>query len=106
MNTLKVVLVLSTTCTSACTFSALPETFEVQKVMVDGEPHLLSQLTASTWTLRPSNQRLRLATNAVGRAELLKTIEKASGCKVADSNYSNRNQQLDAQVDCGQQLQN
>ena len=106
MNALRVVLVLSTTCTGACTFSALPETFEVQKVVINGNPHVLNQLTASTWTVRPSNQRLRLATDATGKAALLKTIEKTSGCKVADSNYSNQNQQLDAQVDCGQQLQN
>lgn len=106
MVAFKVMLVLSTTCIGACTFTALPQTFEVQKVVVNGEPHLLSQLTASTWTLRPSSQRLRLATDAIGKAELLKTIEKTSGCKVADSNYSNQDQQLDAQVDCGQRLKN
>ncbi|MDB5967482.1 MAG: hypothetical protein JWQ72_3982 [Polaromonas sp.] len=70
-------------------------------VTVSGENYVISQLTASTWTATVAGPARALSTSALSRRELLGAIEKTSGCKVTDSDYSRQGQQLDAQVDCG-----
>ena len=71
------------------------------KVSVNGESYLLNQLTASTWTAISTGPAKALATTAAMTAGLRQAIEKTSGCKVTDSDYSQGGKQFDAQVDCG-----
>lgn len=69
-------------------------------VNIAGEVFMIQQLTESTWTA--STIRLikpRQATPA-STALLRQAIEKASGCKVTDSDFSLQGRQFDAQVDC------
>lgn len=73
----------------------------VHKVSVSGESYSISQLTASTWTATAAGSSKVLAKTAAGAAGLRQAIEKASGCKVTDSDYSRDGSQFDAQVDCG-----
>lgn len=61
-------------------------------------------LTASTWTATVIDSKRPLPTDANSRAAQLDAIEKHSGCKVTDSDYSGQGRQLDAQVDCGSRL--
>jgi hypothetical protein len=89
---------------SACTASP-PVDASAGKVMVDGDAYLINQLTASTWTATaqaPSRQPGPL--KPASHAALLGAIERVSGCKVTDSDYSRQGLQLDAQVDCGRGL--
>lgn len=77
-----------------------------QKVGVNGEHYLLSQLTASPWTVSSAGMARTLPENLASRAALLQAIEEISGCKVTDSDYSLQGKQLDAQVHCGSRLKN
>lgn len=83
-------------CASRPGNSALPG---AQRAVVDGRTYELGPLTAGTWT----------ATGISGQADTLdrdhqqavvQAIEKASGCKVTDSNFSENGNQLDAQIAC------
>ena len=76
------------------------------KVNVDGAPYLLSPLTASTWTATAVGITRPLASRSSSKAALLQAIEKTSGCKVTDSDYSRQGLQLDAQLDCADRLKN
>ncbi len=76
-----------------------------RSVSLEGENYLISQLTASTWTATTATAK-PLPAGADSRANLLGAIEKTSGCKVTDSDYSRQGLQLDAQVDCGNRLKN
>ena len=71
------------------------------KVSVNGENYSLNQLTASTWTAISTGPAKALATTAAMTAGLRQAVETTSGCKVTDSDYSQRGKQFDAQVDCG-----
>jgi len=76
-----------------------------QRVNVEGRSYLISQLTAGTWTATsPISSEISSAPSV--RAALLQAIEKSSGCKVTDADYSRGGMQLDAQVDCGSGLKN
>jgi hypothetical protein len=76
-----------------------------QRVSIEGKTYLISQLTAGTWTAT-SPGATQLSSTATGRAALLQAIEKTSGCKVTDADYSRSGMQFDAQVDCDSQLKN
>lgn len=76
-----------------------------QRVNVEGRTYLISQLTAGTWTAT-SPRATQLSSSPAGRAALLQAIEKTSGCKVTDADYSRSGLQFDAQVDCEKQLKN
>ncbi|OGB10254.1 MAG: hypothetical protein A3E79_14085 [Burkholderiales bacterium RIFCSPHIGHO2_12_FULL_61_11] len=91
---------------SACALPSVPGEPAAHKVNVDGAPYLLSQLTASTWTASTAGRARPLKTSFSHQAALLQAIEKTSGCKVTDSDYSRQGLQLDAQVDCGSKLKN
>ena len=67
-------------------------------------PYRVAPLTASTWTATAIDSTRPLSTDANSRAAQLDAIEKHSGCKVTDSDYSGQGRQLDAQVDCGSRL--
>jgi hypothetical protein len=76
-----------------------------QRVSVEGRTYLISQLTAGTWTATSPAAGNIPGTRSV-RAALLQAIEKSSGCKVTDADYSRSGIQLDAQVDCAGNLTN
>ena len=78
-------------------------------VLVDGQPYDIGQLTESTWTaISKTGSGTTAATNASSahRSAVVQAIERASGCKVTDSDYSPQARQLDAQVDCAGRLKN
>ena len=76
-----------------------------QRVTVEGRTYLISQLTAGTWTAAsPTPSEISSAPSV--RAALLQAIEKSSGCKVTDADYSRSGMQFDAQVDCANSLKN
>jgi hypothetical protein len=77
-----------------------------QTVSVQGTSYLISPLTASTWTVTAKGAARPLDNSASSKAGLLEAIEKTSGCKVTDSDFSRQGLQLDAQVDCGARLKN
>lgn len=76
-----------------------------KRVSIDGRTYLVSQLTAGTWTAT-SQGATQLPSTPQGRTALREAIEKTSGCKVTDSDYSRSGMQFDAQVDCAGQLKN
>jgi len=76
-----------------------------QRVSIDGRTYIVSQLTAGTWTAT-ARDATQLPSTPQGRAALLQAIEKTSGCKVTDADYSRSGLQFDAQVDCDNQLKN
>ena len=85
----------------ACAMIASPGDPATHKVVVSGETYWVSQLTASTWIATSIGVAKPLSTTAAGTAGLRQAIEKTSGCKVTDSDYSREGRQFDAQVDCG-----
>ncbi|OYY45773.1 MAG: hypothetical protein B7Y03_15680 [Polaromonas sp. 24-62-144] len=77
--------------------------------MVDGQTYDIGQLTESTWTALSRADAGNIGSAATGtahRGAVLQAIERASGCKVTDSDYSLQGRQLDAQVDCAGRLKN
>jgi len=74
-----------------------------QRVSIEGRTYLISQLTAGTWTAT-SPGITQLSSTPSGRAALLQAIEKTSGCKVTDADYSRSGMQFDAQVDCDSRI--
>ena len=103
---MKVLIAVGCICLSACALITAPGEPVARKVNVEGEPYLLSQLTASTWTATTPASAGPRVNNSANRVALLQAIEHTSGCKVTDSNYSRDGMQLDAQVDCGSRLRN
>lgn len=97
------IIALVTLCLGACAWMASPAEYQVS---VEGEPYVLSQLTAGTWTALSTGLTTPSASKPSARAALLQAIERASGCKVTESDYSREGRQLDAQVDCGSRLKN
>ena len=85
----------------ACAMIPSPGEAVAHKVSVNGETYLVSQLTASTWIATSAGVAQPWPTTAAGTAGLGQAIEKTSGCKVTDSDYSREGRQFDAQVDCG-----
>jgi hypothetical protein len=70
------------------------------RIEIGERPYLVSPLTASTWTVSSPSNRQTLPRDAGARTAQLQAIEKISGCRVSDSNYSDDGLQLDAQVEC------
>lgn len=85
----------------ACALLPVPGQPEAQKVMVDGETYLLTQITESTWTANSRASLKILPATEASTVALRQAVEKTSGCKVTDSDYSRQGRQFDAQVDCG-----
>ena len=67
---------------------------------MNGESYLVRQITDSTWTVSSLASWKILANTPSATAEWRHAIEKISGCKVTDSDYSAQGRQFDAQVDC------
>ncbi|MDP2254707.1 MAG: hypothetical protein Q8K05_01395 [Polaromonas sp.] len=100
---MRFLIAASAVCLSACT---LPSSIGPAAPLVNagGQMYRIGQLTDSTWTATPTGMLRPLALSTSSRGMLLEAIEKTSGCKVTDSDYSRQGLQLDAQVDCGSKL--
>lgn len=94
---------LATGLLSACGAMRDAQSSAVQKVELNGLNYRVEQITASTWTAKPSSGGPDSARQS---AALVKAIEKASGCKVTDSSLGQQGTVLNAQVDCGSRLKN
>lgn len=90
---------------AACAMLPAPDDPAAKPVSVNNQTYFIHQLTASTWTASTRATVSPMAGDS-NKAALLQAIEKMSGCKVTDSDYSSSNRQLDAQVDCGSRLNN
>jgi hypothetical protein len=73
-------------------------------VVVDGQLYDIGRLTESTWTAIASPGAIAPTNGTTHRIAVLQAIERASGCKVTDSDYQMEGQQIDAQVDCASGL--
>ena len=85
---------------TACSPMQEPGDAVGQKVNVAGEVFIIQQLTESTWTASSTRLIKPLLVTPSSTALLRQAIEKASGCKVTDSDFSLQGRQFDAQVDC------
>ena len=90
----------------ACSMTQMPGEPVAHEVSVNGETFILRQLTESTWTANSSGLLKTLAGTSSSTAALRDAVEKTSGCKVTDSDFSRQGKQFDAQVDCGSKLSN
>lgn len=108
MNALALlVTVIVVTGLSACAMNTpASDVPDVHEVRIEGQAYRLTPLTAATWTASPTGLDATRAVAAAHQPLLLNAIEKASGCKVTDSDASRGGRQLDAQVDCGSKLKN
>lgn len=99
-------LLLTTACglLAACSIIPMPGEAIAHKVSVDGEVFLIRQLTESTWTANSTGMMKPLAGTPASTAVLRQAVEKTSGCKVTDSDFSRQGKQFDAQVDCASRL--
>lgn len=97
------VAVLTAALFPACSTMREAQSSAAQKVELNGLSYQVEQITASTWSARPP---VGLANSAQQNIALIKAIEKASGCKVTDSNAGLYGKALNAQVDCGSRLKN
>ena len=89
---------------SACAFKQPIAEVDSGHVMYIGRiSYVISQLTTSTWTARATSGQQLTASRSASQSTLIDAIEQVSGCKVAASNYSGQNIQLDAQLDCSRQ---
>lgn len=80
---------------------------ERQTVQIGGTTYDVGQLTESTWTaIARAGSASTIEASPAQRAALVKEIERASKCRVTDSDYSQEGRQLDAQIDCARRLQN
>lgn len=104
-NRLKLLLLLASAL-SACSLMPLPGEPEAHKVNVNGEIFILKQITEGTWTANATGNPTILAATSASTAALQEAVEKTSGCKVTDSDYSRQGKQFDAQIDCGSTLAN
>ena len=97
---IQVLLVLSA-CLSACAVSRpgvdLPER---RVLVVDGQRYDIGRLTESTWTAISRPGASVPNSGAAHRLAVLQAIERASGCRVSNSDYSLEGRQLNAQLDC------
>ena len=103
---LKVLLAIASAGLSACALIPLPNEPVAQKISVNGETYILKQITDSTWTANPEGILKTMASTPASTAALRLAVEKTSGCKVTDSDYSRQDRQFDAQVDCVSKMAN
>jgi hypothetical protein len=96
---------IAITAMTACSTSSL-ERNSSTTVQLAGDAYIITQLTAGTWTATAAGTPKTINGTSPGKVALLSAIEKASGCKVTDSDYSRQGMQLDAQVECGSRLKN
>ena len=94
-------------CLSACALNspggASPDR---SAAMVDGQLYDIGRLTEGTWTAISQPRASKPTDGAAHRIAVILAIERTSGCKVTDSDYSIGDRQLNAQVDCTIRLKN
>lgn len=102
------VLLLLSACLGACAVDGPGSDLPGRRVViVDGQLYDIGQLTESTWTaISQSGASSASNSGASHRLIVLQAIERASGCRVSDSDYSLEGRQLDAQLDCASRLKN
>jgi hypothetical protein len=100
---MKILIAAGALCLSACALPSATGTAE-QRVSIDGRTYQIGQLTNSTWIATPGGIGKLLAITPSSRRALQDAIAQTSGCKVTDSDLSREGLQLDAQVDCGSNL--
>jgi hypothetical protein len=92
---------------AACAMTGPPsDSPDRSAAVVDGQLYDIGRLTESTWTAIPPPGASAPTNGAAHRLAVLQAIERASGCKVTDSDYMLEGRQLDAQVDCASKLKN
>ena len=91
---------------AGCALITLPGEPAAHAVTVGGDTYILKQITESTWTADSTGNLKTLANTPAGTAALRLAVEKTSGCKVTDSDYSRQGKQFDAQVSCPGSLNN
>lgn len=70
------------------------------QLTLDDQADLMQELTAGTWTVISQKTNAAVPQGERSKAAMLSAIEKTSGCRVSDSDYSPDGSQLDAQLDC------
>ncbi len=93
-------------CVSACAGNAAPDRPAERTLRIGGDAYVISQITASTWSATGARSAGELTAGSSSRLALLAEIERLSGCKVTNSDFSRPTGQLDAQVACAGQLNN
>jgi hypothetical protein len=93
-------------CVSACAGKAVVTGPAERTLRIGGDAYVISQITASTWSATAARSASELTASSSGRLALLAEIERLSGCKVTNSDFSRQTGQLDAQVACAGQLNN
>jgi len=74
--------------------------------IVDGQRYDIGRLTDSTWTAISRPGSGTQPASAAHRTAVLQAIERASGCRVTDSDDPLEGRQFNAQVDCASRLKN
>lgn len=105
-NRSKLLILMAGASLSACSLIQMPGEPVAHKVNVNGEVFILKQITESTWTANSTGILKTLASTSASTAVLREAVEKTSGCKITDSDFSRQGKQFDAQVDCGSKLSN
>lgn len=94
-------------CLSACAVTGPASDLAGRSaVVVDGQLYNLGPLTESTWTAISPPGASAPILGAAHRIAVTQAIERASGCKVTDSDYVLEGRQLNAQLDCASKLKN
>lgn len=94
-------------CLSACALTGpggdLPDR---SAVVIEGQLYDIGRLTESTWTAISQPGPGIPTHGAAHRLAVTQAIERASGCRVTDSDFALEGRQLNAQVDCASRLKN
>ena len=100
-NRALLLLAVASASLGACALIPLSSEPVAHQINANGQSYLLRQITDSTWTASTQGGLNALATTSASTAALQQAVEKTSGCKVTDSDYSRQGRQFDAQVACG-----
>ena len=100
------VLAVSSLGMSGCAMLAATAEPPARQVTLGGESYLVRQITESTWTASAAASPKILAKTPATTASLRQAVERVSGCRVTDSDYSRQGTQFDAQVSCAGGLGN
>jgi hypothetical protein len=101
------VMLTAAVCLGGCAMTGPGQELPVRNaVVVDGQRYDIGRLTESTWTAMSQPGAATPTQGAAHRIAVTQAIERASGCKVTDSDYALDGRQLNAQVDCASRLKN
>ena len=106
MKVIQGLTISSVLCLVACAGKAALDAPLERTMRIGGDAYVISQITAVTWSAAGTRSTNELTEKSSSRLALLSEIERLSGCKVTNSDYSRQTKQLDAQVDCAGRLKN